>query len=68
MVPRGTHLRSGKVRYYTTDRISLEFAEDVPFHLDGELFHLVEVRRPDQPSGVRMIYNPRGEHFFGLVP
>jgi len=64
MVPKGTHLRNRKVRYYRTDRIRLEFDEDVPFHLDGELFHASTFDVRVMPGGIRMIFNPLGGHFF----
>jgi|WetSurMetagenome_2_1015567.scaffolds.fasta_scaffold30902_2 diacylglycerol kinase (ATP) len=64
MVPKGTHLKNRKVRYYRTDRITLEFDEDVPFHLDGELFHSSKFDVHVEPAGINMIYNPFGRHYF----
>jgi diacylglycerol kinase (ATP) len=68
MVPRGTHIRNPKVRYYSTSRITLGFDEDVPFHLDGELFHSSEFDVSVEPGAIRMIFNPHGGHYFSIAP
>jgi YegS/Rv2252/BmrU family lipid kinase len=38
MVPKGTHINDLKVNYYQTDKLSLEFPVEVPYHIDGELY------------------------------
>ena len=63
-VPKGNHIYDNKVHYYQADKLSLEFKEPVPFHVDGELFfdNKFDVRL--SPASLRVIYNPQGEHFF----
>lgn len=65
-VPKGTHIEDPKVSYYTTDRISLEFTEEVPFHLDGELNFASKFEVSILHKSLSIIYNPKGDHFFGL--
>lgn len=63
-VPKGTHLTDPKVNYYHTKKIEIEFNQDVPFHLDGELFFTSKFNVSILPSALNIIYNPKGNHFF----
>lgn len=64
MVPKGTHIHDRRVNYYQTAHISLEFTEEVPFHVDGELHFAKEFDVRVLPGALRMIYNPTGPHYF----
>jgi YegS/Rv2252/BmrU family lipid kinase len=64
MVPKGTHINDHRVHYYQTDHISLEFTEEVPFHVDGELFFAKHFEVSLQPGALNFIYNPGGNHYF----
>jgi YegS/Rv2252/BmrU family lipid kinase len=66
MVPKGTHIRDKNVSYYQTDRLTLEFSEKVPFHLDGELHFSERFDIKIMPAAINIIYNPSGKHFFRL--
>ena len=63
-VPKGSHIDDPNVNYYQTDRLSLEFDEEVPYHLDGELFFASKFEVDILPERLNLIYNPGGEHFF----
>ena len=65
-VPKGKHIEDPKVSYYSTDQISLEFSEEVPFHLDGELGFASKFDVRILPKSLKIIYNPKGDHFFNL--
>jgi diacylglycerol kinase family enzyme len=62
-VPSGKHINESKVNYYKTDRISLEFKSEVPFHVDGELFFSSRFDVSVKPSSLKIIYNPHGNNF-----
>lgn len=64
MVPKGTHIADSKVNYYQTDSLSLEFSDEVPYHIDGELYFAKKFEIRVIPAAVRIIYNPEGNHFF----
>lgn len=66
MVPKGTHINDRKVNYYQTDNLSLEFAEKVPYHLDGELYFSEKFDIRIMKASLNVIYNPHGNHFFNL--
>jgi diacylglycerol kinase (ATP) len=63
-VPEGKHIDDDKVNYYQTPGIILEFPEEVPFHVDGELFFSKNFNINVLPSALKTIYNPDGNHFF----
>ena len=63
-VPSGTHITEKKVNYYQTPRIDLEFSEEVPFHVDGELNFSKKFNVNTVPGALNIIYNPDGNHFF----
>ncbi len=64
MVPKGTHIEDKKVHYYQTKKMSLEFSEKVPFHVDGELFFAKIFDISLKPKSIKIIFNPDGKHFF----
>jgi len=63
-VPKGTHLSEHKVNYYQTDKITIEFEQKVPYHLDGELYFGFRFDVKIIPRALHFIYNPEGNHFF----
>lgn len=63
-VPRGEHIFDKKVNYYQTSGLNLEFSEEVPFHVDGELYFSEKFDVTILPSALNIIYNPDGNHFF----
>jgi diacylglycerol kinase (ATP) len=63
-VPRGAHADDKRVNYYQTSGIDLEFTEEVPFHVDGELYFAKKFEVSILPGALKMIYNPDGNHFF----
>ena len=64
MVPKGTHIHDGKVDYYQTDKLTIDFGKKVPFHVDGELYFDATFDVKILPSALNIIYNPGGDHFF----
>jgi YegS/Rv2252/BmrU family lipid kinase len=64
MVPKGTHVDDPKVDYYQTDELTVDFGKKVPFHVDGELYFDTTFEVKILPASLKMIYNPRGNHFF----
>ena len=64
MVPKGTHINDGKVDYYQTNKLSIDFGKKVPFHVDGELYFDAKFEVTILPSALNIIYNPGGDHFF----
>jgi diacylglycerol kinase (ATP) len=63
-VPKGQHITDKKVNYYQTPEIELEFTEEVPFHVDGELFFSKKFNVGIISGALNTIYNPDGNHFF----
>ncbi len=63
-VLRGTHLEDSVVRFFRTGHLSIEFADTVPAHLDGELYFNSRFDISVLPGAVNIIYNPAGKHFF----
>lgn len=63
-VPKGTHIEDKRVHYYRTDHIILEFPNEVPFHVDGELNFASKFEVKVLPGAINTIYNPEGGHFF----
>jgi diacylglycerol kinase (ATP) len=63
-VPRGTHIYDKRVNYYQTEKLSLEFLERVPFHVDGELNFAETFEIGLLPCALKIIYNPSGKHYF----
>jgi len=65
-VPKGAHLEDEKVNYYQTDKLILEFDQEVPHHLDGELFSSKRYEISILPKVLNVIYNPYGNHYFDI--
>ena len=65
-VPKGRHVGHPKVHYYQTDKLILEFDEEVPHHLDGELRFAKSFQIGILPQKMNMIYNPYGPHYFNI--
>ncbi len=63
-VPKGQHIKDKKVNYYQTSEIELEFIDEVPFHVDGELNYAKKFTVSTIPNALNLIYNPDGPHFF----
>jgi diacylglycerol kinase (ATP) len=63
-VPEGKHTTDKRVNYYQTPGINLEFSEEVPFHVDGELNFSKKFDVNIMPKALNTIYNPHGNHFF----
>jgi diacylglycerol kinase (ATP) len=63
-VPEGKHITDRRINYYQTSGLNLEFPESVPFHVDGELYFSDKFDVSMIPSGLNVIYNPDGPHFF----
>jgi len=63
-VPKGTHVTDKRVNYFTSSSIDLEFPEEVPYHVDGELFFARIFNIRIIPGGLNVIYNPGGAHYF----
>jgi diacylglycerol kinase (ATP) len=66
MVPGGTHIKDKKVNYYKTEKLLLEFADKVPFHVDGELNFAERFEISLLPCALKMIFNPQGNHYFNI--
>ena len=64
MVPKGTHINDPKVHYYQTEKLSLEFPAEVPYHLDGELYFSQNFEVGLLPGALKIIYNPEGNHYY----
>lgn len=66
MVPKGTHIKDKRVHSYRTRELVLEFPEEVPFHVDGEVFYASTYHAKIHPASLKMIYNPQGPHFLNV--
>ena len=64
MVPKGTHINDKKVNYFQTEKLSLEFPQEVPYHVDGELYFSQHFEVGLMPGALNIIYNPEGNHYF----
>jgi diacylglycerol kinase (ATP) len=64
MVPKGTHITDKAVNYFQTPSIDLEFPNEVPYHVDGELNFARTFNVRLIPGGLNIIYNPDGGHYF----
>jgi len=53
------------VRFFRTKQLTIEFASQVPAHLDGELYFNSKFDIGALPGAIGIIYNPAGKHFFG---
>jgi diacylglycerol kinase (ATP) len=65
-VPKGTHIYDKRVHYFQTSSIDLEFPQEVPYHVDGELFFARTFNIRIVPRSLNIIYNPDGKHYFNI--
>jgi diacylglycerol kinase (ATP) len=63
-VPKGKHIDDKKVFYYQSAGLEIEFQENVPFHVDGELNFSKDFKVSILPKALNILYNPDGNHFF----
>jgi diacylglycerol kinase (ATP) len=63
-VPKGSHIDDRRVNYYQTSGIRLKFSEEVPFHVDGELYFASEFNVSIIPNSLNTIFNKAGNHYF----
>ena len=64
MVPKGTHINDRKVNYYRTEKLSIEFPSEVPYHVDGELYFSDKFNISLIPVGLNIFFNHTGKPFF----
>ncbi len=67
-VIRQTHLNDSRVRFFRTNKLSIEFLDETFAHLDGELYSSKKFDIGIMPRALRIIYNPAGGHFFSKIP
>lgn len=65
-VSKGAHTNDKKVHYYTTDTFKADFGQEVPFHVDGEVFYDSTFDVKIFPGKIPVIFNPEGNHFFNV--
>jgi diacylglycerol kinase (ATP) len=63
-VPKGTHITDRRVNYFQSSSLDLEFPNEVPYHVDGEIFFARTFKIRIIPGGLNVLYNPEGTHFF----
>jgi diacylglycerol kinase (ATP) len=63
-VPKGEHINDKRVHYFQTSSINLEFPQEVPYHVDGELSFAKQFDVKLFPACINIIYNPDGNHYF----
>ncbi|MFZ5940487.1 MAG: diacylglycerol/lipid kinase family protein [Bacteroidota bacterium] len=65
-VPKGTHTGDKKVYYYKTPKVEVDFKQEVPFHVDGEVFYASNFVVEIFPGRLPILYNPEGPHYFNI--
>ena len=60
-----THLSDPVVHYHQVNKLTFEFDEKAPAHLDGEVTFAQRFDIDVLPKALRVIYNPKGPHYFG---
>ena len=60
-----THLSDPVVHYHQVNKLTFEFDEKAPAHLDGEVTFAQRFDIDVLPLALRVIYNPKGPHYFG---
>lgn len=63
-VPKGAHINDKNVIYYQAEKVNLEFADKVPYHVDGEMFYDSKFEVQVLALSIKTLYNPDGNHFF----
>lgn len=64
-ISRKTHLDDPLFRYVQTGKIEVEFDEEVPAHLDGEVIFARRFVIDVLPRALQSIIKPDGGHYFG---
>ncbi|OHD74295.1 MAG: hypothetical protein A2177_09900 [Spirochaetes bacterium RBG_13_68_11] len=62
---RQTHLSDPVVHYHQVNKVTFEFDDKAPAHLDGEVTFAQRFDIDILPKALRVIYNPKGPHYFG---
>lgn len=65
-VSKGTHTKDKVVNYYSTKDLEINFQKDVPFHVDGEVFHASKFDIRVFPQKFPIIFNPKGPHYLNI--
>ncbi len=63
-VMKQIHTEDDVVNYFQTKKLLFEFENEVPAHLDGELYFNSRFEISIVPSVLNIIYNPGGDHYF----
>ncbi len=63
-VPKGAHTDDKKVYYYKTPKVEVDFKQEVPFHVDGEVSYASRFVVEIMPARIPILYNPYGNHYF----
>jgi YegS/Rv2252/BmrU family lipid kinase len=63
-VPKGAHVNDKKVNYSTSDHVVVDFGQEVPFHVDGEVYYASKFDVQIHPGKIPIIYNSSGNHYF----
>jgi len=63
-VMKKIHTEDDVVNYFQTKKLLFEFENEVPAHLDGELYFNSRFEISSVPSSLNIIYNPEGDHYF----
>jgi len=67
-VMKKVHIHDEVVNYFTTDKISFQFENETPAHLDGELYFHSKFDIGILPRHLNVIFNPHSGHFFNDLP
>ena len=65
-VSKGAHTKDKKVHYHRTKQFEIDFGKEVPFHVDGELYHAASFDVKIFPARIPVIFNPQGDHYFNI--
>ena len=65
-VMKQAHTEDEVVNYFSTDKLLFEFDEEVPAHLDGEMYFGSKFDISILPGHLKTIYNPNGSHYFEI--
>ena len=65
-VMKQTHVEDEVVNYFQTKKLLFEFENEVPAHLDGELYFNSRFEISTVPASLNIIYNPIGQHYFKI--
>ncbi len=65
-VKKGMHIYDKVVEYFQAKEICLEFEEEVPSHIDGEMIYFSRFDVKIIPSALKFIYNPYGPAYLKI--